>query len=819
MEELARFFIVATVFVQSTSICGTSAEQQDEDKPKADKLTINIDSVSQRMPPQITYFIPDSVFNRTFNFNRNRPQPQPQPPIINMWPPDDSQMNHTFNNINMTDLMMSQQRAHRYIAVPRSQIRSDVEDDSATAFQNFNYQIDFAQIPDKKPDFTRFESLNREREKVMVKRVKPKKYTSRPVSTNYANTSPNIRSRIKYIKIDHENKFEVSKDRHQQHSGGGGSGSSISDSGIYSDELENIDTSDQSKVYNYNAKLKKSRRKNPKLKHYSMFKLSHPTTSSVENESSGYNFDNINTDEIDTFHSDHSNHKNCNHPNSDLTEQQPENEGNGNVNSNFGGVENKVINKHPRGFSIYLTKVIKHPKPYRALRMDKSKDIGNGFVPTRIMSSVRGFKKIVHKPRKIHKPTMRERLHESGGHVVYTEDGYEDKVYDHGAEDKSLEYLSRSRRSTNFKELKGQELIDHLDGLIKNVSDYLNSSEIIPDTHSSKYPLYNTSDDSIDDSPIKYSEYAKPVVDEDYSSELYESKTDECEEINEQIDLSNAHNDTSGPKKRLGNLGNKIDCLKQKLFGKQPLDNPLFKEQKISQPKPDKIFANIMQEADSIQAISEIVHSDVMDNIKFNENQRIFSDYGVNDNFAQPSYNTKSITAKPVNELNTNEKYSDDYKQRNNINERPSTTQKPYVFINPFNDPAQLPILDISKFIPTPKYAPTESDEIPLQTDFVPIVSPYGPNYDQQPTLTTTPTSAIATSSFVPPTQPPPQKYGPPILGSGQGHPLRKVPYYINQNANTLRTPTQNILLFKHRRPVAVAVVRYIPKGHVQPRP
>lgn len=810
MEKCARIFIVTTIIVQLlVTVFGAFINQQNEDKPKADKLTINIDSVSQRIPPQIAYFIPDRMLNRTFDFNQN----QPRPPIINMFPPNFPRMNQTFNDFNMTDLMMSQQRAYRYVAVPKDQIQSYVQDDPDTAFQNFNYQIDFAKIPDKQPDFTRFESLNREREHVVKRVKKPKKYIKRPVSTNYANTSPNIRGRIKYIKIDHENKFEVSKDK--QHSGG--SSGVSGDSGIYSDELENIDTSEQTKVYNNNAKLKKSRRKKPH--HYSMIKLSHPT-SSVENESSSYNFDNTNTDEIDHFHSDHANHKNCDdHMNSDLTEHQLENESDGNM--NFGDVENKVIKKHPKGFAIYLTKVIKHPKPYRIHRMDKTKVPRNGFVPTRIMASVRRVKKIVHKPRKIHKPTMRERLHESGGHVVYTEDGYEDKEYDHGTDDKSLEYLSRSRRSTNFKELKGQELIDHLDSLIRNVSDYLNSSEIIPDTDK-KYPLYNISDDSIDDSPIKYSEYAKPVVDEDYSSELYESKTDDCDDVVEQIDLSNAHNETGGPKKRLGNLGNKIDCLKHKYFGKQPLDNPLFQEDQITQPKPDNVFANIMQEADNIQQISEVVHSDVMDNIKFNENQRIFSHYGVSDNFAQPSYNSNPATLKPVNELNTNEKYSDNYKQRNNLNEKkPPVTQSPYTFFNPFKDPAQLPLLDISKFIPTPKYQPTESDAYPLQTDFVPIVSPYGNNYNQPAptvTLTTTTTTTTSSTTFAPPTQPQPN-YVSAIRGQG---PMRLVPYYNNQNSNTLRTPAQNILLLKHRRPVAV--VRIIPNvgvnhSNVGPRP
>lgn len=805
MYKFVRYSIFGMFFIQLAVFAAFSAETVANEKPKADKLTISIDSVSQRIPPQIAYFIPDGMFNRSFDFNFNRNLPQP--PIINMWPPSNPRnFNQTFNNFNVTDLMMSQQHPYRFTAIPKNEVRAFVEEDPETAYQNFNYQIDFAKIPDKEPDFKRFESLNRERE--IVKQVKPKKkHIKRPVFTNYANTSPNIRSKIKYIKIDHENKFEVSKDK--PHS---------SDSGIYSDELEH-NTSDRLKLYNNGAKLKKARRKiNKKPQHYSMIKLSRPTSfdSSAENES-GYNYDIVNTDETDQYHSEHPTHNKCEHPNSDLTEL-PENENDSGTNVNFDeNTENKVNNKRPKGFAIYLTKVIKHPKPYRSLRMDKNKISHNDFVPTRIMSSVRGYRKILHKPRKTHKPTMRARLRESGAHIVYTEDGYEDKEYDHDVEDKSLEYRSRTRRSTNPKNLKGQELLDHLDKLIANVSEYLNSSEIIPETNK-KFPLYNKTDDSIKNSPIKYSEHAKPVVDENYSSELYESKTEDCEDMDEEIDLSNAHNSTNSPKKRLGNLGNKLNCLKSKFFGKNPLNNPLFHEDVVSQPKPHNMFTNIMQEAENIQTISEIVHSDVMDNIKFNsfnENQRIFSDYGVSDNFAAGIFNSNPVTVKiPANKLNMNENYLNTQKEKNKHRQSPSVVKNPLSMFSPFNDPARLPILDISKYLPTPSYSTTESDDdVPLQTDFVPIVSPYVSNYNKRPTMTlTSSTTAKTTTTTTTTTDAPFTQNYHTIYGSANKNlrgPLRRIPYYNNQYPNH-RHPMKNILLYKNRRPVAV--VHIVPK-------
>lgn len=744
------------------------ADTDPSGKPIAEKLTINIDSVSQRLPPQIAYFIPNREYHRNVHSNGTIKKGKGKlkihrngPPMINMWPPNFSRnqsfsSNHSFSNstysskkshrgTNITDLVMSQQQPHRYIAVQKT------HDDPATAYQNFNYQIDFGEIPDKQPDFKRLESFVRERNQ----RVKPKKYIKRPVSINYASTHPNLRNRLKFIKIEHENKFDVSNNE------------------------SNDESSDQSKIPN---KVRKTRRKKP---HYSTFKLSHPT--SVENESS------FSSDRAHADDNNESKHQNWDNPNSESTDAHASGNDDGSEESG-----DKV--KNP--YAIYLTKIVKHPKPQRS---DKRKSAADGFVPTRIMSSVRGVTKIVHKERKVNQPTMRERLRESGGHVVYTEDGYEDKHYDHGVDDKSLEYLSRSKRSadekrqsTNVKELKGQQLLDHLDSLIRNVSDYLNSSEIIPDTNK-KYPLYETTEETIEESPIKYSEYAKPVVEEDNSSELYESKTKTCEEIYEEIDLSNAHNETNGSKKRLGNLGNKLDCFKEKLFGEEPLDNPLFQEDKVSQPQLDNIFTHINKETENLQAISS-VYSDVMDNIKYNsinENQRIFSDFGISDNFASGSINTHSAAAKPDNELNTDEKYPEDFKE-NKKKEQAKVTKSPLILFNPYTDPAQLPILDISRYIPTPKYEQTDSDYA-LQTDFKPIVSPY--RYESHSTSTTPPT-----------TQPYP-KYGPVRKLPPRNHPY---PFNTNHqnyrnNPNVQRNPAQNIVLYKHRRPIAV--VRVVPKN------
>lgn len=806
-NEIEMEKIVCLLLVVAAIDTRVSADMDIDVKPEAAKLTIDIDSVSQRIPPQIAYFIPDRVFNATgFGMNNG-------PPIIDLTPPYGT-LNRT--NFNFTDLMTSSQHPYRFFVVPKEKHekhRSFVDEDPATAYQNFNYQIDFKKVPDKRPDFSRFEKLMKTH-KTSGTRVKSakikKKHIKKPVSSeehfNYANNSPHIRNRIKYIKTSHRDKFEASNHR-----------DSYDNDEIDDDNNGDSEMADRAKVYNAEVKMRKTRKKYKKP--YSAWtKLSQPMSS--ENESSYDDNSNMEPIEVDGYdhHTHHSDaeladHKNCDHqlPNS---EQQYD---------DYDVMEHRSpkINHPPKGFSIYLTKVMQ--KPHRSLRMDvnanNKKSARVPFVPTRIMSSVRGVETIVHKPRKHKKPTMRERLSESGGHVVYTEDGYEDTNYDHGKENKALAYKRkvRVRRSTVVanKDLRGQELIDHLGDLIRNVSDYLDSSEIIPDIDKKKYPLYNSTDSNIKDSPIEYSEYAKPVVDDDFSTELYESKTKNCsEDVEEEVDLSSAHNETDATKKRLGNLGDKLECLKEKLFGEDPLDNPLFKEENITEPQSDKVQSLV--EAESVQTIST-VYNDIMDNIKHhsrNENQRVFSDFGISDNFAVGTINTNNVRARPSrpmiqtssseNELNTMEKYPDTDKYKPEIlsGEKPPppqhVTKSPLAVFNTFNNPAQVPILDISKFIPKINFAETDTDS---QTDFVPIVSPSYISETYQWTKT-------------PPTNTPPSK---PKYGYTQ--PSRKVPSsYGNTNndgnsknnyPNANRNQPQKVIILRRRLPIAL--VRRVP--------
>lgn len=727
----------------------TSADMDIKLKPEAEKLTISIDSVAARIPPQIAYYIPDQTFLNGINRNLpNQPNQPNQPPLINMWPPN-NQNNRSFT-MNVTDLMMSSQRPHRYVAVPKEQVQ--IDDDSSMAYQNFNYQIDFTKIPDKKPDFKRFEQLYKERMKSSGKSSNKKKKSNnkRPVSSeplyNYANNSPNIRKRIKLIKEQHQNKFEILKDEQESMSNGN------------SDEYDSGMSSDRFNEKFRKTHFKEIQRKKPRK--YVVTKLSQPTSTSVENESNQFYYDDANNGESNEDY--HTNHKNCDHhhhhqhqqqQHSNLVEQQQQtsddNSNDYDMSAPVKHKPHKIIKIPRKGYAIYLSKVTDTPQ-----RFDRNKAIK--FIPTRMLSSVRGTEILVKKPRKFQKPRKRGKISESGAHMVYTEDGYEDAKYHHGSQNRDQEYLKRERRAINYDQLRGQELIDHLDDLIRNVSDYLNSSEIIPNTNN-KYPLYNTTHEELQESPIRYSEYGRPVVNDEYSSELYASKTQNCDEDSEdEIDFSNLGNETNHPKKRLRNLGNKLKCLKEKLFGSEPLDNPLFNEETINEPEAKHVLGSAINAAENIHSISS-VYTDVMDNIKqnsHNENQRVFSDYGITDNYALGTIDTDR---RPSNELNTNEKFAEKPQRYRVPTFEPDfdITESSLTAFNPFNNPAQVPILDISKFIPTPQY---QSPNSYGETDFHPIVSPYANDYYQiqtnPPTIRTTTTTTTTPPPPPPTTQP-----------------------------------------------------------------
>lgn len=829
-------WIVLVVIVSELAVAETVAE---EEQPTAEKLTKAVD---KRIPPQIAYYIPDQALNDTIlnyiggygGFNGFSGYHPPTIGFARSVKPS----KHSKRNRIDTDLVAEQQHPRRYF--------EPIAKNHKYSGNIFGHKIKNGKSRDKKPDFKQFGLLRNKSESDVVKKVNKKSNfklqstnAKQPsFSFNYANTLPDLRNKLTHLKQKHKNEFDNSDEKQHKKKSNAQSqlrqeslsseensfDSAYSDYDYDSDATTNEDRTKATKP-NGNGKSNKNSRKlksfSASKPRYSKTKLSHAAT---ENESNGIG-NAYHKHSVSRKYSrhPHKHDRHCDHTINGKMNQASSESASKEAESLYGdGEDFENIAEPHHGFEIYLTKVIKHPKSPRRRVTNQLPQQQTAFVPTRILSSLRRINEVKHEPRSYEQPALREKLSESGGHVVYTEDGYEDSFFDHSKENKDLEYSkhtrgrSRARKrvrrspATNVKNLKGQELIDHLDVLIRNISDYLNSSEIIPDT---KYPLYNSTNANIYESPIKYSEYARPVVDDEIESDLYESKTQECDEaddgIEDDVDLSNAHNKTGGPKKRLGKLGDRLQCLKSKFFGQNPLDNPLFREDKIEQPKPINLFTSALQESDKIETIAS-VYSDVMDNIKFNsvnKHQRVFSDYGISDNFPLASVNVPSVAVKPVNELNTNEKYPDYKEKLPDSNGKAKKQEKPLRYASPFKDPSQLALLDISQYIPTPKYPPTASDYA-LQTDFQPIISPYYSIRNVTSTTTTTakPTTVASTTQTLPlygpvrtlPTPPSRYRRGPYRQVAAASNTIQ-----TSQAANLLRLPHQNVLLMKHRRPIA----------------
>lgn len=763
--------LVSCVFIVISFIlcakCSSEANDTTSTVPRAEKLTI---SIASALPPQIAYFVPDSavidLFNRTLMsnpvFNRTfqslRPPAMPSlPPIRPSTMPD-----------NIFDVMAAAQNDD-YIAVAnenkRRYAQASAEEDSIAANQNYKYDIDY--LPDKHPNFWRFNEMSTARSVPVVrnKKVSTKKTPSAHSFHNF--NSMNLRSSISELKKSHRTHFGADNDDGDHDNGDDGD-----------------DGSHERIVERKNKKKLKKKKSNQKKKLNSI--------SSYESDNDFYAHRNTQNDDRPTksgenFQSDE-----------DEIEMFP--------------ASNDRKNKQ---FTFYWTKVrnldnqknrLRRPEDWKRQTVDEAST--NDFVPTRLFSSVREVEKTVHKRRQPNRmPRIRSRLRESGGHVVYTEDGYEDKNYDHGDEKRHHSYVNRSRKRREIiaeilpipEELKGQELLDHLTILIQNASVTLNATTA--ELKNRHFPLYNSTDYAVKSSSIRYAEHVVPFETNETSS-IYDTKKKSCDRIDEdvKIDANETSTETSIPTKRLNGLGEKIDCLKEKLFGEDPLDNPLFLEENIPEPSPNGLMLT-----------DSSVYDDVMHNIGHHQNQRIFSTHGISNNFLFKGIDSVESVS---DELNTNEEYSN---EQNNklptdsvaLADSPSTerTKNSYqTNFHSFNGSPQVPILDISKFIPALYSTKLKSQEdLNYETDFVPVTKNVA-------TVRPLPTKSPIIFQKTPP------KKKPGIVQMSAAAPVSvAVPLVVSQmlNPNSFqgRSPP-NVIIYRRRRPIAF--IRFVTNGHGQ---
>lgn len=183
-------------------------------------------------------------------------------------------------------------------------------------------------------------------------------------------------------------------------------------------------------------------------------------------------------------------------------------------------------------------------------RSDKGDD--HEFVPYKMLASVRHSEQYEHQPKDLSNPSLKERILEKGGHVVYTEQGYEDKQYDHGNEEKVGKIKHRKRR---------------------HVSE-------------DKFPFYYTSTRNIPKySAIRYAENGEHLRN-GKTFHLYNTKRKMCDDVEFDDENVNDKEVDLKSKIRLSGLEDKIDCLKEKLFGVNPLNNPIFQEQFVDETVP-----------------------------------------------------------------------------------------------------------------------------------------------------------------------------------------------------------------------------------------
>lgn len=823
--------IRSIILLQWISITVVSSDGVVNEKmPTAAKLTISIDQVSPALPPQIAYFIPDSALNNflnrtmlngtVYNRNINSLRPPPRPPLRpDIMPP---------NNFDdpMFDSMAAPQNKYRYVFVPKNHNQdadSSTYEDADTAYQNYAYDIDYKPLKEKKSSYWRYQAHENEDDghtKTQKKYVKKEKY---PSSHKYLNYHPsNIRDQLDYLKSNHRQHFADDSDENDDVDG---------------DSERIIDARGVGKRRQLKKKVQHKKKRVP-------VSPSYVPTSSYESD-----------DRLPPYYatqpSQHHNHKNCKpHAitnNQDLAVDEGDYDDEEEVQTTVAPQRRKKSRN--KGLTFYITKV--HDpgtNTDRMLRVDKvesndDEEFGTetAFVPTRYLASVRGIEKTVYKkkhrmPTISKKPRVKERLYESGGHVVYTEDGYEDKQYDHGSQKKYLDYHHRTRRETlseasgetlpEASELKGQELIDHISGLIKNASETLTSvdGEL---KKRGRYPFYNSSKTVIKESPLRYAEHEEPFRANE-SNSYYATKTKFCDELGEDVNVRTDESDPSIPTKRLQGLGGKIDCVKEKLFGRNPLDNPIFREDVVSEPNAEAVFGS-----------DSSVYTDVMHNIGYHKNQRVFSNYGTSHNYDLGAVDTNMVKNRPGNSLNTYETLpSDDINDSVESDDAPANVNQSHhenafnnpaqekgaasvnveqsypgnTFNNPaqesgdvastieeqtysknaFNNPAQVPILDISKFIPRPHaYLPAA----PLfESDFVPITA-------------TTGRSPVPTTHMTPPNSQAVPVQIPVIVSTSSNQFYRgyRQPPRQNLNNNIRRLPPNVLVL---RRGQTINIVR-----------
>lgn len=202
------------------------------------------------------------------------------------------------------------------------------------------------------------------------------------------------------------------------------------------------------------------------------------------------------------------------------------------------------------------------------------------FVPFKMLSSVRHSESVSHHTRHDDDdPDVKERLLEEGAHIVYTEEGYEDDQYDHGDEERFANF-QKGNKSRKISRRPKRSVSRTFPYYFAPVND-------VPEISAVRYI----------DSRGGKARTAK---------RFYDTKTKNCDAVELDDTLINDKNNDIETKKRLIGLGDTLDCIRTQLFGSNPFDNPLFREEFVSDQMIKRTIRPKRQKTDTNAAESKL---------------------------------------------------------------------------------------------------------------------------------------------------------------------------------------------------------------------
>lgn len=281
------------------------------------------------------------------------------------------------------------------------------------------------------------------------------------------------------------------------------------------------------------------------------------------------------------------------------------------------------------------------------------------FVPYKLYAQVRHTEAKNHVTNLVaNEPRIIEKVSLEKKNLYYKEEGFKEQNFDHGVEEefsddkefkKPQKRVKRSDNDNNFSYLpqaltlikkselqnyNGKKLNKHMEELFKQSSIFLKGDyDDIEDAFSmtnKKYPYYNLPKDVLPEmSAFRYAESNKNYPGIKESLYKFKDRQNKCKDNDQEVDDpspdgTNGNSSTSElnpSSQRLNKLGRKINCLRQKYFGNDPFENPLFKENDYGAASSPIKLEKIKNTLPNKEKTLLIVYDDVINNIRMQKSK------------------------------------------------------------------------------------------------------------------------------------------------------------------------------------------------------